>query len=164
MVHITLIAFIPTAEKSDENQEDWENGKIINFTYQDLSQEYQVKTFIRCLQRCKNAEIVRLEENRVSSLNSLKAKVTLPNCTELYAAKNHFSTFDDLPIMPKLIILDLTRNNIVSADGLDRYPNLCHLLLHECPITFTADYRGVIASANKAGCLIVCHFFAYISF
>ena len=86
------------------------------------------------------------------TLNSITEKLNLPNCLEFYAAKNHLTTFDDLPSMPKLMVLDLTKNNISSPKGIERFPNLCHLKISECPIT--ENFRGQLASTNKKCCQI----------
>ena len=70
--------------------ENWEQTEIINFRYdsyrmntsdrltvkivfsnQELSQEFQLDNFGECLNRAKIAKIVRLENNNISTLNSI---------------------------------------------------------------------------------------------
>ena len=49
----------------------------------------------------------------------------------------------------KLIRLDLSRNNITSADGLEKFPQLEKITMSECPISFNKEYRELVASKNK---------------
>ena len=72
--------------------ENWEQTEILNFRYelynilvyyipyiilimgfsnQELSQEFQIDNFGDCLNRAKIAKIVRLENNNISTLNSI---------------------------------------------------------------------------------------------
>ncbi|CAG5098380.1 Oidioi.mRNA.OKI2018_I69.XSR.g15615.t1.cds [Oikopleura dioica] len=160
-------------------QEDWEKSAVANFSYQELQHNYQSDALQSALQsniqfagfessgdKCyswnisnnklsgesfqfKDASIVRLNANRVQSLNSIGSSVTFPKCRAFYAGKNHFNSFDDLPGMPLVEHVDLRQTNISSANGIQRFPNLHVLIIEECPLAFTEDFRGYLASQNK---------------
>ena len=51
--------------------EDWEHASAINFSYQELADEFQVDEFITALNRAQEAKIVRLENNQIKSLNDV---------------------------------------------------------------------------------------------
>ena len=48
-----------------------------------------------------------------------------------------------------MIRLDLSRNNITTVDGLEKYPQLEKITMSECPISFNKEYRELVASKNK---------------
>ena len=66
-----------------------------------LTSEESLRYF-RSFEQYENLRTVRLEENWIKSLNSVTMKVTLPQCQQFFAAKNHFSDFSNLPTMPEL--------------------------------------------------------------
>ena len=49
----------------------WSIIIIMGFSNQELSQEFQIDNFGDCLNRAKIAKIVRLENNNISTLNSI---------------------------------------------------------------------------------------------
>lgn len=130
--------------------EDWEHASVINFSYQELADEFQVDEFIAALNRAQQAKVLRLENNQIKSMNDVLAKVELKACTHFYAANNHFDSFANLPHMPNLVFLDLRRNNITSVDGIERFPKLESVELNECPISFEGDYRSRLATKHKS--------------
>ena len=48
-----------------------------------------------------------------------------------------------------MIRLDLSRNNITTVDGLEKFPQLEKITMSECPISFNKEYRELVASKNK---------------
>ena len=48
----------------------------VGFSNQELSQEFQLDNFGECLNRAKIAKIVRLENNNISTLNSILKGIT----------------------------------------------------------------------------------------
>ena len=48
-----------------------------------------------------------------------------------------------------MIRLDLSRNNIATVDGLEKFPQLERITMSECPISFHKEYRELVASKNK---------------
>ncbi|XP_002123347.2 putative U2 small nuclear ribonucleoprotein A' [Ciona intestinalis] len=126
--------------------ENWKKATVVNFSYQDLGHDYQVKNFVRVLKSLESCVQLNLVDN---SLADLKA-VQLPKCHSLNLRKNYFCSFNDLPVSKELLHLNLCENNISNLKGSEKFKRLKTLDLSLNPIHFEPNYRKrVIAKFPK---------------
>lgn len=109
-------------------QENWEDCKNLNLSFQDLGDPYQVANFNRILRR-----LIRVE--------------TLC-CRVLNMNKNHLTSFKQLPKIPQIQHLSLAENHIETLTGLSslRCTPLESLMLKRNPCEFHQSYRKRVFS------------------
>ena len=114
---------------------------MVNLSYQDLGEEYQLKNFHRCLNRLHLCKRLQLMDNSLSSMK----KVTLPCCVYLNLSRNQVASCTSLPKSPNLEHLSIASNNIVSMTSLQslarKYPHLKTLMLKGNPVADAPEYR-----------------------
>eukprot|EP01136_Pigoraptor_vietnamica_P028278 Opistho-1_new@85631 len=100
--------------------EAWDEAEDVNLSYQELGDAYQLRNFMRILRRMLRVKRLHIADNMLTDVSSVR----LPNCEELHAMKNAFSSFKCLPNAPLLRVADLSFNNISSFDGLRSFKHL----------------------------------------
>ncbi|XP_054339109.1 uncharacterized protein LOC129033931 [Pongo pygmaeus] len=128
-------ALLPRKRVLDKNkweiwlQENWEDCKNLNISFQDLGDPYQVEDFNRILRR-----LIRVE--------------TLC-CRILNMSKNHLTSFKQLPKIPQIQHLSLAENHIETLTGFSSLwcTPLESLILRRNPCEFHQNYRK--RSSNK---------------
>ncbi len=115
--------------------------QVVNLSYQNLGDEYQLRNFHRCLSRLHLCKRLQLMDNSLSSIK----KVTLPSCVYLNLSRNRITSFTSLPMSPNLEHLSIANNNIVSMTNLQslarKYPHLKTLTMKGNPAADAPDYR-----------------------
>uniref|UniRef100_A0A3B3D3Q7 U2A'/phosphoprotein 32 family A C-terminal domain-containing protein n=1 Tax=Oryzias melastigma TaxID=30732 RepID=A0A3B3D3Q7_ORYME len=122
-------------------QENWENC-LLNLSYQDLGDPYQLENFVRILRRLIRVEKLQLIDNSLINLSSVR----LP-CRMLNLHRNHLVYLHQLPKLPAVEHLCLSENAIASLGGLGSLGSspLRSLNLTRNPVAFTQDYRVVFS-------------------
>nr|XP_005174671.2 uncharacterized protein LOC101885127 isoform X3 [Danio rerio] len=125
-------------------QENWENCVVLNLSYQDLGDPYQLENFIRILRRLIRVECLQLVENALRDLSSVR----LPRCKILNLHRNNLTSFRQLPKVPEIQHLCLSENSISSLGELTllRSSPLQSLSLKRNPCQFLEDYRSRVFS------------------
>ena len=68
--------------------------------------------------------------------------IHLPSITEIYLQGNWINSFQDLPIMPLVRIINLEENDIQNLHGLKKFAKtLEELVLEGTPLSFENNYR-----------------------
>ncbi|XP_029069571.1 uncharacterized protein LOC114890327 [Monodon monoceros] len=126
-------------------QENWEDCKNLNLSFQDLGDPYQVANFNRILRRLIRVETLWLVDNSLVDLSAAR----LPSCRVLNMNKNHLTSFKQLPKIPQIQHLSLAENHIETLAGLSslRCTPLESLTLKRNPCEFHQNYRK--RSSNK---------------
>uniref|UniRef100_A0A2K6GT34 U2A'/phosphoprotein 32 family A C-terminal domain-containing protein n=1 Tax=Propithecus coquereli TaxID=379532 RepID=A0A2K6GT34_PROCO len=126
-------------------QENWEDCKNLNISFQDLGDAYQVENFNRILRRLIRVETLWLVDNSLVDLSAIR----LPSCRILNMSKNHLTSFKQLPKIPQIQHLSLAENHIETLTGLSslRCTPLESLILKRNPCEFHQNYRK--RSSNK---------------
>ncbi|XP_045412589.1 uncharacterized protein LOC123641711 [Lemur catta] len=126
-------------------QENWEDCKNLNISFQDLGDAYQVENFNRILRRLIRVETLWLVDNSLVDLSAIR----LPSCRILNMNKNHLTSFKQLPKIPQIQHLSLAENHIETLTGLSslRHTPLESLILKRNPCEFHQNYRK--RSSNK---------------
>ncbi|CAI9175350.1 unnamed protein product [Rangifer tarandus platyrhynchus] len=125
-------------------QENWEDCKNLNLSFQDLGDPYQVENFNRILRRLIRVETLWLVDNSLVDLSAIR----LPSCRVLNMNKNHLTSFKQLPKMPQIQHLSLADNHIETLNGLSslRHTPLESLMLKRNPCEFHQNYRQRVFS------------------
>ncbi|KAM4889332.1 uncharacterized protein RHO17_019108 [Thomomys bottae] len=125
-------------------QENWEECKNLNISFQDLGDPYQVENFKRILRRLIRVETLWLVDNSLMDLSAIR----LPCCRVLYMNKNNLTSFKQLPKIPQIQHLSLAENHIETLDGLSglRRTPLVSLTLRRNPCEFHQHYRKSVFS------------------
>ncbi|XP_063138972.1 acidic leucine-rich nuclear phosphoprotein 32-related protein-like isoform X3 [Rattus norvegicus] len=120
-------------------QENWEDCKKLNISFQDLGDPYQVQNFNRILRRLIRVETLWLVDNSLIDLSAIR----LPSCRVLNMSKNYLTSFKQLPNIPQIQHLSLAENHIETLDGLSRFrcTPLEILTLKRNPCEFHQNYR-----------------------
>nr|KAF6477904.1 hypothetical protein HJG59_010801 [Molossus molossus] len=120
-------------------QENWEDCKDLNISFQDLGDPYQVANFNRILRRLIRVETLWLVDNSLVDLSAIR----LPSCRVLNMNKNHLTSFKQLPKVPQIRRLCLAENHIETLAGLSslRGTPLESLVLKRNPCEFYPNYR-----------------------
>ncbi|XP_040608570.1 uncharacterized protein LOC121142469 [Mesocricetus auratus] len=120
-------------------QENWEDCKKLNISFQDLGDPYQVENFKRILRRLIRVEILWLVDNSLVDLHTIR----LPSCRVLNMSKNCVTSFKQLPKIPQIQQLSLAENHIETLAGLSSLRNtpLESLTLKRNPCEFHQNYR-----------------------
>ncbi|KAM8854544.1 uncharacterized protein ACB058_010629 isoform 2-T2 [Synchiropus picturatus] len=126
-------------------QENWENCRELNLSFQDLGEPYQQENFLRILRRLIRVEQLQLVNNSLSSLSSVR----LPRCRVLNLHQNNLLSLRQLPKLPAVQHLCLSENAIGSLAGLGELGSspLRSLSMAHNPVAFTQDYRARVFSA-----------------
>uniref|UniRef100_A0A671DQD8 Uncharacterized protein n=1 Tax=Rhinolophus ferrumequinum TaxID=59479 RepID=A0A671DQD8_RHIFE len=121
-------------------QENWEDCKNLNLSFQDLGDPYQVANFNRILRRLIRVETLWLVDNSLVDLSAIR----LPSCRVLNMNKNHLTSFKQLPKIPQIQHLSLAENRIETLTGLSslRCTPLESLMLKRNPCEFRPNYRN----------------------
>ncbi|XP_026107595.1 protein tilB homolog [Carassius auratus] len=125
-------------------QENWENCAVLNLSYQDLGDPYQLENFIRILRRLIRVERLQLVDNALRDLSSVR----LPRCKILNLHRNNLTSIRKLPKVPEIQHLCLSENSISSLGELTllRSTPLRSLTLKRNPCQFLEDYRSRVFS------------------
>ncbi|XP_071076867.1 acidic leucine-rich nuclear phosphoprotein 32-related protein [Desmodus rotundus] len=125
-------------------QENWEDCKNLNISFQDLGDPYQVTNFNRILRRLIRVETLWLVDNSLVDLSAVR----LPSCRVLNMDKNHLTSFKQLPKIPHIQRLSLAENHIETLTGLSglRHTPLESLVLKRNPCEFYQNYRKRVFS------------------
>ncbi|XP_070947310.1 protein phosphatase 1 regulatory subunit 7-like isoform X2 [Macaca nemestrina] len=125
-------------------QENWEDCRNLNISFQDLGDPYQVENFNRILRRLIRVETLWLVDNSLVDLSAIR----LPSCRILNMSKNHLMSFKQLPKIPQIQHLSLAENHIETLIGLSslRYTPLESLILKRNPCEFHQNYRKRVFS------------------
>ncbi|XP_066203026.1 uncharacterized protein [Saccopteryx leptura] len=143
--------FLPLRKKVVEKnkwetwlQENWEDCKNLNISFQDLGDPYQVANFNRILKRLIRVETLWLVDNSLVDLSAIR----LPSCRVLNMNKNHLTSFKQLPKIPQIHHLSLAENHIETLIGLSslRCTPLESLVLRRNPCEFHQNYRKRVFS------------------
>uniref|UniRef100_H0XRU9 Uncharacterized protein n=1 Tax=Otolemur garnettii TaxID=30611 RepID=H0XRU9_OTOGA len=120
-------------------QENWEDCKNLNISFQDLGDPYQVENFYRILRRLIRVETLWLVDNSLVDLSAIR----LPSCRILNISKNHLTSFKQLPKIPQIQHLSLAENHTETLTGLPslRDTPLESLILKRNPCEFHQHYR-----------------------
>ncbi|KAI7802547.1 uncharacterized protein LOC130562678 [Triplophysa rosa] len=121
-------------------QENWENCVVLNLSYQDLGDPYQLENFTRILKRLIRVEHLQLVDNSLKDLSSVR----LPRCKILNLHRNHLTSVRQLPKVPDIQHLCLSENSISSLSELCLLRNtpLRSLTLKRNPCQFLERYRS----------------------
>lgn len=130
-------------KKLKSKMENWSKLETVNFSYQDLGHNYQMRNFMRIMRSLKNCKHLQLVDNSLSTLS----QVNLSRCETLNVQKNHFKSLNDLPGCGKLKHLNMTENNITSLQGASRFAGLTSLDLSRNPIQYEENYRQKVYKA-----------------
>ncbi|XP_045708032.1 uncharacterized protein LOC123827540 [Phyllostomus hastatus] len=125
-------------------QENWEDCKNLNISFQDLGDPYQVTNFNRILRRLIRVETLWLVDNSLVDLSAIR----LPSCRVLNMNKNHLTSFKQLPKIPQIQHLFLAENHIETLTGLSwlQHTPLESLVLKRNPCEFYQNYRKRVFS------------------
>uniref|UniRef100_A0A8C1VE96 U2A'/phosphoprotein 32 family A C-terminal domain-containing protein n=1 Tax=Cyprinus carpio TaxID=7962 RepID=A0A8C1VE96_CYPCA len=146
-VTILLYLYFSVKRREDEGQkweerlqENWENCVVLNLSYQDLGDPYQLENFIRILRRLIRVERLQLVDNALRDLSSVR----LPRCKILNLHRNNLTSIRKLPKVPEIQHLCLSENSISSLCELSllRSTPLRSLTLKHNPCQFLEDYRS----------------------
>uniref|UniRef100_A0A1B0GT72 Leucine rich repeat containing 77 n=1 Tax=Mus musculus TaxID=10090 RepID=A0A1B0GT72_MOUSE len=120
-------------------QENWEECKKLNISFQDLGEPNQVENFYRILRRLIRVETLWLVDNSLVDLSAIR----LPSCRVLNMSKNYLTSFKQLPKIPQIQHLSLAENHIETLAGLSslRCTPLESLTLKRNPCEFHENYR-----------------------
>uniref|UniRef100_A0A8D2D6C5 Uncharacterized protein n=1 Tax=Sciurus vulgaris TaxID=55149 RepID=A0A8D2D6C5_SCIVU len=120
-------------------QENWEDCTILNISFQDLGDPYQVENFNRILRRLIRVETLWLVDNSLVDLSAIR----LPSCRTLNLNRNYLTSFKQLPKIPQIQHLSLAENHIETLAGLPslRCTPLESLILKRNPCEFHQNYR-----------------------
>lgn len=129
--------WLATKRNHRNEHENWEDSKLVNLSYQNLGDSYQVNNLMRVVGRLQLCVELQLTSNELRDLSSIR----LPQCKMLNLTSNHIRSFKDLPACKVLQHLNLTENNINSLDGIERLKTLKSLLLTRNPVSYSFDYR-----------------------
>jgi len=124
-------------EKYRHQQENWESSLRVNLSYQKLDHTYQVKNFMRILERLRCAEEVILMDNSLHDLHN----ITFPRCIVANLSKNHFVSLKQIPHMPAVKHLTLQFNQIKDLSGLNKFPKLESLDMTGNAVYYSKTYR-----------------------
>uniref|UniRef100_A0A8C2Q5U1 Uncharacterized protein n=1 Tax=Cyprinus carpio TaxID=7962 RepID=A0A8C2Q5U1_CYPCA len=121
-------------------QENWDNCVVLNLSYQDLGDPYQLENFIRILRRLIRVERLQLVDNALRDLSAVR----LPRCKILNLHRNNLTSIRQLPKVPEIQHLCLSENSISSLGELSllRSTPLRSLTLKRNPCQFLEDYRS----------------------
>ncbi|XP_031232048.1 uncharacterized protein LOC116094384 [Mastomys coucha] len=125
-------------------QENWEDCKKLNISFQDLGDHDQVENFNRILRRLIRVETLWLVDNSLIDLSAIR----LPSCRILNMNKNYLTSFKQLPKIPQIQHLSLAENYIETLAGLSslRCTPLVSLTLKRNPCEFHQNYRKQVFS------------------
>lgn len=84
-----------------------------------------------------NLKILNLTDNALASPGSLQGLASSSSIAELELAGNGIASLQELPVLPKPIVLGLQRNNIAALDEMPMLPTLEKLQLSKNRITST---------------------------
>ncbi|KAI2653353.1 Neuroserpin [Labeo rohita] len=114
--------------------------RVLNLSYQDLGDPYQLENFIRILRRLIRVERLQLVDNALRDLSSVR----LPRCKILNLHRNNLTSIRQLPKVPEIQHLCLSENSISSLGELSllRSTPLRSLTLKRNPCQFLEDYRS----------------------
>uniref|UniRef100_A0A671LRP3 Uncharacterized protein n=1 Tax=Sinocyclocheilus anshuiensis TaxID=1608454 RepID=A0A671LRP3_9TELE len=145
---VTLLLYIFSVKRREDEgqkweerlQENWENCVVLNLSYQDLGDPYQLENFIRILRRLIRVECLQLVDNALRDLSSVR----LPRCKILNLHQNNLTSICQLPKVPEIQHLCLSENSISSLGELSllRSTPLRSLTLKRNPCQFLEDYRS----------------------
>uniref|UniRef100_A0A673K593 U2A'/phosphoprotein 32 family A C-terminal domain-containing protein n=1 Tax=Sinocyclocheilus rhinocerous TaxID=307959 RepID=A0A673K593_9TELE len=145
---VTLLLYIFSVKRREDEgqkweerlQENWENCVVLNLSYQDLGDPYQLENFIRILRRLIRVERLQLVDNALRDLSSVR----LPRCKILNLHRNNLTSIRQLPKVPEIQHLCLSENSISSLGELSllRSTPLRSLTLKRNPCQFLEDYRS----------------------
>uniref|UniRef100_A0A672PL82 Uncharacterized LOC107601073 n=1 Tax=Sinocyclocheilus grahami TaxID=75366 RepID=A0A672PL82_SINGR len=121
-------------------QENWENCAVLNLSYQELGDPYQLENFMRILRRLIRVECLQLVDNTLRDLSSVR----LPRCKILNLHRNNLTSIRQLPKVPEIQHLCLSENSISSLSELSLLKStaLRSLTLKRNPCQFLEDYRS----------------------
>uniref|UniRef100_A0A671KSK4 U2A'/phosphoprotein 32 family A C-terminal domain-containing protein n=1 Tax=Sinocyclocheilus anshuiensis TaxID=1608454 RepID=A0A671KSK4_9TELE len=146
-VTILLYIYISQKRREDEGQtweerlqENWENCAVLNLSYQELGDPYQLENFMRILRRLIRVERLQLVDNALRDLSSVR----LPRCKILNLHRNNLMSIRQLPKVPEIQHLCLSENSISSLSELSLLKSmpLQSLTLKRNPCQFLEDYRS----------------------
>jgi len=131
---------VPEDHMKPDQSHDTEDAVLqeLNLSYQDLGDRYQMIYFkkVHSIQSIQNVRSIDLSSNSFTDLSGF----TFGSVERLSLADNKLSSFDQLPDAPKLLDLDLRRNNFLSAEGCSAYPKLERLVLLDNPMEYKENY------------------------
>lgn len=119
--------------------EKWEEARVINLCYQELSDKYQRNNFYRILSRCLCATTINLSYNNIWNLS----KITFPSCEYINLHSNYLTSFIKFPYIPRVKKIIATNNNINTLNGLEKLKGtpLQELYLGGNDVSFEINYR-----------------------
>ncbi|XP_039274382.2 uncharacterized protein LOC120348330 [Styela clava] len=120
-----------------DEHENWEEAKIVNLSYQNLGDSFQINNFMRVIGMLRTCVELHLVSDELRDLS----RISLPMCKVLNLTSNHLTSLKDLPSTKVLQRLNMTENNIKTNDGLEKLKRLKTLHLTRNPISYSFDYR-----------------------
>jgi hypothetical protein len=120
--------------------ERFEETTVLNLSYQELGDPFQLKNFHRILSRLSAVRRLTLTDNFITSLR----RFSFPDLNALFLQRNNIKSCKALPKAPKLEILDLSENLVTSSSGLGRYKALTTLRMDGCPISYAENYYASV--------------------
>nr|XP_034355481.1 uncharacterized protein LOC117706657 [Arvicanthis niloticus] len=89
-------------------QENWEDCKKLNISFQDLGDPNHIENFNRILRRLIRVETLWLVDNSLVDLSAIR----LPSCRVLNMSKNYLTSFKQLPKIPQIQHLSLLKTTL----------------------------------------------------
>ncbi|XP_016403022.1 uncharacterized protein LOC107736016 [Sinocyclocheilus rhinocerous] len=131
-------------EEQDVSGDQLACPRVLNLSYQELGDPYQLENFMRILRRLIRVERLQLVDNALRDLSSVR----LPRCKILNLHRNNLTSIRQLPKVPEIQHLCLSENSISSLSELSLLKStpLRSLTLKRNPCQFLEDYRSRVFS------------------